>query len=107
MQSATAAGRDSPGLQHRVSSRMSRFVLDTLSSALPRPLPHGIREDRAHHSALRTAIDRARACLLAKQSADGHWCGELQGDTILESEYIILMAFLGRQREERCLKAAR
>jgi squalene-hopene/tetraprenyl-beta-curcumene cyclase len=86
---------------------MTRLVLDTLLSDLPRPLPHGIREDRAHRSALRTAIDRARDCLLAKQFADGHWCGELQGDTILESEYIILMAFLGRQREERCLKAAR
>jgi squalene-hopene/tetraprenyl-beta-curcumene cyclase len=86
---------------------MSLLAPDTPLSDLPRPLPHGIREDRAHHSALRTAIDRARDCLLAKQAADGHWCGELQGDTILESEFIILMAFLGRQREERCLKAAR
>jgi squalene-hopene/tetraprenyl-beta-curcumene cyclase len=41
------------------------------------------------------------------QSADGHWVGELQGDTILESEYVILMAFLGREREERVAKAAR
>ena len=24
--------------------------------------------------------------------ADGHWCGELEGDTILESEYILLLA---------------
>src|SRR5262249_3621301 len=38
---------------------------------------------------------------------DGHWVGELQGDTILESEYILLMAFLGRAREEKVLKAAR
>jgi squalene-hopene/tetraprenyl-beta-curcumene cyclase len=86
---------------------MSHSVLDTRLSDLPRPLPHGIREDRSHHSPLRTAIDRARDCLLEKQAADGHWCGELQGDTILESEYLILMAFLGRQHEPRCLKAAR
>jgi squalene-hopene/tetraprenyl-beta-curcumene cyclase len=38
---------------------------------------------------------------------DGHWCGELQGDTILESEYVILMAFLGRESEPRVSKAAR
>jgi squalene-hopene/tetraprenyl-beta-curcumene cyclase len=40
------------------------------------------------------------------QQADGHWVGELQGDTILESEYVLLMAFLGREDEEVCRKAA-
>ncbi len=53
------------------------------------------------------ALDRARACLLALQRPDGHWCGELQGDTILESEYILLMAFLGREGEAKVHKAAR
>jgi squalene-hopene/tetraprenyl-beta-curcumene cyclase len=33
---------------------------------------------------------------LARQAPDGHWVGELQGDTILESEYVLLMGFLGR-----------
>jgi squalene-hopene/tetraprenyl-beta-curcumene cyclase len=45
--------------------------------------------------------------LAARQQSDGHWCGELQGDTTLESEFIFLMAFLGREREERIQKAAR
>jgi squalene-hopene/tetraprenyl-beta-curcumene cyclase len=40
------------------------------------------------------------------QQADGHWVGELQGDTILESEYVLLMAFLGREGEDVCRKAA-
>src|SRR5205809_440293 len=105
--SAPASGCDSRGLEHRVRSRMSRFALDTPSSNLPRPLPSGLRQHRAHHSVLHRAVGRARDCLLEKQAADGHWCGELQGDTILESEYIILMAFLGREREERPAKAAR
>jgi squalene-hopene/tetraprenyl-beta-curcumene cyclase len=52
-------------------------------------------------------VDGARRCLLGLQKADGHWCGELQGDTILESEYVLLMAFLGREEEEACRKAAR
>src|SRR5207249_2059289 len=52
------------------------------------------------------AVERARRCLVAKQQADGHWCAELQGDTILESEYILLMAFFGREHEERVRKAA-
>src|SRR6202165_5587059 len=53
------------------------------------------------------ALQRARQCLLSLQKPDGHWCGELQGDTILESEYILLMAFLGRDQEERVKKAGR
>jgi squalene-hopene/tetraprenyl-beta-curcumene cyclase len=57
-------------------------------------------------SPLEQAVDRARDCLLKKQKTDGHFVGELQGDTILESEWILLMAFLGREDEEPCRKAA-
>ena len=42
------------------------------------------------------AQDRTRTWLLSRQNADGHWVGELEGDTILESEYLLLLAFLGR-----------
>jgi squalene-hopene/tetraprenyl-beta-curcumene cyclase len=44
--------------------------------------------------------------LLSLQAADGHWCAELEGDTILESEYILLLHFLGRAGERRAAKAA-
>src|SRR5262249_8528904 len=40
------------------------------------------------------------------QRPDGHWVGELQGDTILESEYVLLLAFLGREDEAQCRKLA-
>ena len=52
------------------------------------------------------ALDRALQRLLDLQQPDGHWVGELQGDTILESEYVLLLAFLGREREDRCRKLA-
>jgi squalene-hopene/tetraprenyl-beta-curcumene cyclase len=71
---------------------------------------NGLRHDPAHSSLSRplpNAVDRALRCLLARQGADGHWIGELQGDTILESEYILLLAFLGREQDERVTKAAR
>jgi len=45
---------------------------------------------------LRSAVHAARQALLSRQKPDGHWVGELQGDTILESEYALLLAFLGR-----------
>ncbi len=42
-----------------------------------------------------TAVRRATAWLLERQRPDGHWCGELEGDTILETEYAMLLHFLG------------
>src|SRR6266404_1565417 len=55
-------------------------------------------------SRLSAAIDEATRCLSSLQHADGHWCGELQGDTILESEYLLLLYYLGRSHEERFRK---
>ena len=46
---------------------------------------------------VRRAICRTRQWLLDQQYSDGSWCAELQGDTILESETILLLAFLGRE----------
>lgn len=50
-------------------------------------------------SSVERCLNRARACLLAKQHPDGHWCGELQGDSILESEYLLLKWILGQENE--------
>ena len=52
------------------------------------------------------AVKRTRDHLLSLQHDDGHWCAELQGDTILESEYILLLAFLGQGQSQRAKEAA-
>lgn len=54
------------------------------------------------------AVSRAVRWLLDRQTPDGYWNAELEGDTILESEYIILMRFLGRggDQERKLCKAA-
>lgn len=44
---------------------------------------------RAH-----AAVIASQKWLLGRQAPDGHWVGELEGDTILESEYALLLAFL-------------
>lgn len=56
---------------------------------------------------LERAIAQTRQWLLDEQHADGSWVGELEGDTILESEYILLLAYLGRQHSPLARKAAR
>jgi squalene-hopene/tetraprenyl-beta-curcumene cyclase len=84
----------------------------SVSGSSPRALssfpssPHERRPGLAAPSPLQAALDAARRCLLSRQQPDGHWIGELQGDTILESEYVLLMAFLGREKEPRAVKAA-
>jgi squalene-hopene/tetraprenyl-beta-curcumene cyclase len=55
---------------------------------------------------LQAAVERAQRLLRSRQADDGHWVGELQGDTILESEYVLLMGFLGRDADSRVAKAA-
>ena len=55
---------------------------------------------------VRNAVSAAQRYLLSIQHPDGHWCGELEGDTILESEYLLTLHFLGRMEEGRAGKLA-
>jgi squalene-hopene/tetraprenyl-beta-curcumene cyclase len=48
---------------------------------------------------LADALRRGLDALLRLQHDDGHFCGELQGDSILESEYILMKFILGQERE--------
>ena len=50
---------------------------------------------------LQSAVEQAQHRILSLQRSDGHWCAELQGDTILESEYILLLHFLARGDDDR------
>ncbi len=52
------------------------------------------------------AIRDARCYLLAIQREDGHWRGELEGDSILESEYVLTQLTLGQGDCPRVRKAA-
>jgi squalene-hopene/tetraprenyl-beta-curcumene cyclase len=55
---------------------------------------------------LEAAIERTSQWLAQRQRDDGHWCAELEGDSILESEYILLLAFLGREQSDEARLAA-
>jgi len=52
------------------------------------------------------AVAAARKFLFSKQHEDGYWCGELEADTTLESDYILLHTLLGTGNQERFQKAA-
>jgi squalene-hopene/tetraprenyl-beta-curcumene cyclase len=74
------------------------------ASAVPQ-MPFGKIDDLA--SRVAAAIDGARKYLLSQQDEGGLWCGELEADTTLESDYILLHTLLGTGDEERFRKAAR
>jgi squalene-hopene/tetraprenyl-beta-curcumene cyclase len=67
---------------------------------------HGSQGHASQHD-VEQAIGQARNWLLAAQHPDGYWVGELEGDTILESEFILLLAHLGRHNSSEAHKAAR
>lgn len=79
-------------------------------------VPHGILNRTAYPSIreagqptleaeVQDATERAREWLLEQQADEGYWLGELEGDTILESEYIILLAFLGLEKHREKIGA--
>src|SRR5712691_777370 len=53
-----------------------------------------------------SAIDGARNWLLSQQHEDGYWCGELEADSTLESDYILMHTLLGTSNQERFQKCA-
>jgi squalene-hopene/tetraprenyl-beta-curcumene cyclase len=54
---------------------------------------------------LHSAIARAQSRLLASQAADGAWVGELEADTTITAEYVLLGHLLDRVNREREAKA--
>lgn len=72
-----------------------------MTIAAARAIPHQparpVVADALDERAARALDDAVRA-LAAKQRPDGHWCGELEGDSILSSEYLLMKAILGQAR---------
>jgi squalene-hopene/tetraprenyl-beta-curcumene cyclase len=71
------------------------------ASAAPQ-LRFGKIDDLA--SRVAAAVDGARKFLFSRQHDEGYWCGELEADTTLESDYILLQTLLGTGNPERFQK---
>lgn len=54
---------------------------------------------QADHEKLAASLERAIDALVSLQNDDGHWCAELQGDSILASEYLLMKFILGQENE--------
>jgi len=74
------------------------------SASSPPQLRFGKIDDLAIR--VSAAIDGARKWLFGQQHEDGYWCGELEADTTLESDYILMHTLLGTGTQERFQKCA-
>src|ERR1700757_958899 len=50
---------------------------------------------------IKRAIGRAQEFLFSQQHPDGYWCGELEADSTLESDYIMVHTLLATGDERR------
>ena len=82
---------------------------------MEQPLPQGATERQLPpmtfgklddmRSRVAVAIDAIRKYLFAIQADEGYWCGELEADTTLESDYILVHTLLGTGDAGRMAKA--
>src|SRR5262252_8832760 len=76
------------------------------SSSAPAPqMRFGKIDDLVSRVAV--SVDAARKSLFSQQTDEGYWCGELEADTTLESDYILLHTLFATGTEARFTKAAR
>lgn len=81
--------------------------MDEPSSSIPASVPQmrfGKIADLG--SRVAAAVEAARKQLFSQQHEEGYWCGELEADTTLESDYILLHTLLGTVDEVRFQKCA-
>ncbi len=81
----------------RVEKREFPYNRPCMTTALhePRTIPASSEFAEivhAHHAAVEA--------LISLQRIDGHWCAELEGDSILQSEYLLMKFILGQEHEK-------
>jgi len=68
--------------------------------------PSQLRPGTIEAATLYNSIDQTTTWLLANQHVDGYWCAELEGDSILQSEYLLLLAWLDEHRTDDAQQVA-
>src|SRR5258708_2217115 len=91
-------------LTRRKNQDMDHTSSSSFASAAPQ-LRFGKIDDLS--SRVAAAIDGARKFLFSQQHRDGYWCGELEADTTLESDYLVLHTIFETGNRERFEKAGR
>ncbi len=78
-----------------------------ISGASPSQAPMRFGKVDDMMSRLAASMDAARRYLFSIQHEEGYWCGELEADTTLEAEYIMMHTLLGTGDPQKLQKACR
>ena len=95
----------------QMAERMESYLYNMNQSAEatggPMPPAHKPTEvATVSHDELRRGIAATRQFFFNHQHPDGYWVAELEGDALLQSETIMLLAFLGEENTELAKKCA-
>lgn len=93
-------------MRNRFSATRRPVEDDSLAAAPAAPAPPPPSLVTVSEKAITAAIGATQSYLFRLQQDDGHWRAVLEGDSILESEYVLLMYFLGRFEEPKVRKVA-
>ena len=77
--------------------------MSTMSNRHPAQMLFGKIDDMLAHVA--HGMEKARDHLFSRQHEDGYWCGELEADSTLESDYIAIHTLLGTGTQDRMERA--
>jgi len=93
----TFTGHSSDGLHPYRGEGASAATTTVHDRDVVRTRPHELRHQRLEaDTASSDAIERTADWLRWQQAGDGHWRAALEGDTILESEYLLLLEWAGK-----------
>ena len=76
------------------------------AAAPPCRTPAAVPDQRVDRSRAAAALEAGVQRLLAAQEPEGFWCAELEGDSILQSEYILLKWIVEQEDDPRLPKIA-
>ena len=100
----TAAGIPSSGVVQAVVGSGAREKQAIVRDLVGPALAQSQGQDRL--APVLDSVGLTAGWLSKRQFADGHWRGPLEGDTILESEYILILTWAGRVDEPHLAGAA-
>src|SRR5690242_19783047 len=78
--------------------------MEDYSGAVPLRAPARIGSLEGILDRLSGAMEASQNYLFSQQHEDGYWCGELEADTTLESEYILMHTLLGTGDQNKMQK---
>src|SRR5262245_29265629 len=84
-----------------------RLVSEHPAVAVEAPRRRSTAQAGRQLDTIEDAVRRSQAWFLSRQHAEGHWVAELEADTTLTAEYLMLRRLLDRVDPERERKAVR